>query len=252
MPWGTSNSTEVGTTSGTGGQGGQRPKANEWHHAVMVYSGSNPRPMVNGIKGRNMQLYLDGRYNLEKVLGNDINILRQANMVIGQYVSTAGAAQVATNGLTIGQIRLHDGVLYPDDVQYNYAIDAAFYRGFKANFTGIQPIIAPSATPSPSAGAAPTPAACPTAWGQSPTHYLRLISLQSAADETAYARHCGYWLFMLPNFPVTDATASADASQVCFICLMLSICLSIAAIVASVMYMLREIHRQLVMPSGDL
>ena len=115
-----------------------------------------------------------------------------------------------TFGLTVGQIRLHEGLLQPDEIMYKYALDVAYYRGAQAWTRGVTPI--PSASASPSAGAVST--VCPSSWSTANSHYVKTISLNNWNDTSAYARHCGYWLFWTTAFPVTDAVASGDASQV--------------------------------------
>lgn len=76
-------------------------------------------------------------------------------------MSSTGGYQVNTQGLVIGQIRLHDGLLTPDEVLYNYALDAVYYRG-----ASLAASVSPLPTPSPS----PNPAlTCPTTWGINPT-----------------------------------------------------------------------------------
>jgi hypothetical protein len=175
---------------------------------VMTYTG-NPLAIgpSGGLQAGTVALYLDGVLNRALTLTAALAIVRSGNYSVGQYISASGANSVANSGLLVGAIRLHDGVLQPDEVAYNYALDAAFYRGAAAGATGVALV-----TPTPSAS--PGALRCPTAWSSAATHFIRTISLNNGNDNTGYARHCGFWLFFTSNYPVTDATAAGDASQI--------------------------------------
>lgn len=190
--------------------GGQRPKAREWHHVVMTYTGIVPQlTSYGGVKAHTVALYLDGVLNKEQVF--TLDVLRSTTVgmnyvSMGQYINSA-TSFVTGNGVSISQLRLHDKMLTAEDVVFNYALDVARYRPFTV--AGAPTL---RATPSPSASPA-SAATCPTSWA-STTHYLRLNSLQLATETSTFIRHCNYWLFAMPSFPVTDATASGDATHV--------------------------------------
>lgn len=162
----------------------------------MTYSSGYPEPANGFQRARTVAIYLDGQLNVQRQ--SFLNIARNPVWAVGSYIGTGtdGALQVATSGLSIGAIRLHEGSLTPDEVRYNYALDAAFYRGA----LGANVPAPPSPSPSASPGSAPSPSSCPTAWGVANTHFLRLASLSSAANPTSYARHCGFLLFMVGVF----------------------------------------------------
>jgi hypothetical protein len=174
----------------------------------MTYTSGYPGPANGFQRARTVTVWLDGQLNVQRQ--SFLNVARNDVWAIGSYISMTAGLQVATSGLSIGAIRLHEGALTPDEIRYNYALDAAFYRGA----LGANVPAPPSPSPSASPGSAPSPSACPTAWGVANTHFLRLVSISSAAAPTSYARHCGFWVFMRPNFPVTDAVASGDATQI--------------------------------------
>lgn len=108
MWWPAGNNTAVGPS------GGQRPRINEWHHAVMTYAGTGAGVAVNdqAVRPQMTRLYLDGQ--LLREFYTNLNVIRTTaapgnQLHIGAYAITAGNQEVATSGLQIGQIRLHDG-----------------------------------------------------------------------------------------------------------------------------------------------
>lgn len=177
VSYGATNTTEIGV-------GGSRPRINEWHHVVLTYTGIQPQPNM-GVQANTWTLYVDGVVSRQG--SNILNILRGDiggdMMTVGSYIGTTGAWGITTTGLLIGQIRMHEQMLGPDDVAFNYALDAPLYRpGAASTASGVQLIPTPSSSPSPGAGS------CPAAWS-GVTHFLRGLSLQSANDTTGYMRH---------------------------------------------------------------
>jgi hypothetical protein len=199
VAWGATSSTEAGPG------GGQRPRAGEWHHVAMT--GGAVNPAGGGYHSFTTTLYVDGVLSRQYALMALPNVQRSAVMVLGQYVDAGLLAPMTTSGLWVGQLRLHDGQLTPDEVAYNYALDAALYRPSAT----VQPIAVPTPSPSPSTGSA---AACPTTWSSAPTHSLRTVSLGDANDASAYARHCTLWLYMRGGFLPATALSAADASYI--------------------------------------
>ena len=74
----------------------------------------------------------------------------------------------------------------------------------------------PSATPTSSVTASATSqfgAGCPSSFGATPTHFLKTVSFTAVNDSTAYARHCAFWWFFVPGFPIS-ALNNVDATSV--------------------------------------
>ena len=208
--------TDANTQIGPGG--GPRPIAGTWHHIAMTYTGIVPADSVlYGVASHTVTLYLDGAVN-NQYYARTLAVTRPTldtcssgataytncqNIVLGAMMNN-GAAQIVYNGMTIGQLRLHDGLLQADEIKFNYELDAAYYRPSLTSATS-------SPAASPMLGASPSPAACPAAF-PSTTHYLKAFSLQQGDLAGAYARHYAYWIISTPAFPVTDAVASGDAT----------------------------------------
>ena len=75
----------------------------------------------------------------------------------------------------------------------------------------LQPSTTPSNTASPSASSQYN-TGCPSSFGI--THYVNAQSITAANDTTAFLRHCGFWWYMLKNFPVLSATDVKDATHI--------------------------------------
>ena len=205
IAWAANNFTE------TGPGGGARPRALQWNHVALSYASSAIQPgPTGGLEAGVVSLYINGQLNRQYSM--ILAVVRNPVFSVGQFTTNTGAFAIGSTGLYIAQVRLHDGLLTHEDIAFNYAADAAFYRSTNGavNQASI-PTPPPTPTPSPSAGAAIN--TCPTSFA-STTHYLKTISLNNVNDTSAYARHCGYWLFWTSNYPVTDAVSAGDASQV--------------------------------------
>ena len=173
-----------------------------------------PLPAVHGaVEPRIVRVYVDGVLNAETSVV--LNIPRPTGaagvLAIGASLTATGSVDVPVWDVFIGQIRVHDGMLTPEEVAYNYAIDAELYQGEQAGASGVPPVRAP-ATP-----VAPGPV-CPRAWPSPPTHELRAISLQLADSwqtTNAFVRHaCQYW-YATANFGADAApVAAGDATHI--------------------------------------
>ena len=108
---------------------------------------------------------------------------------------------------------MHDGLLQPEDIAYNYALDARTYRPANWSASGVSAL--PSASPTPYA----VLPSCPSSW-TSTTHYLKSVSMVPVEDYAAaasggvpvYARACSYSLYA--GAYTTDITYAGDSTHI--------------------------------------
>ena len=197
--------------------GAPPPAAGQWHHLALACSGFGvdaalpiaPIPDVHSTVGRGrLRLYLDGVVVSERTVGSSVVRPTGAGglVAIGGYLGSSGAVAIPANGLLLGQVRLHDGLLSNEEVAHNYAIDAGAYRGPLA---GSVPWSAAAASSQPGLAAG-----CPARW-RGPTHELRAVSMQLAdawATSNAFFRHACFNVFVTQGFSLLSSP-SGDATQ---------------------------------------
>jgi hypothetical protein len=106
-----------GPDMGWGNNGANTPAANQWHHLVITYDGN-----VTSVYADGALLNREIQGALPTAQGVPILIAAQA---------TDAAGNIAFGGtmgrLSIGNVRIHNGVLTPDQVVQNYNSDAVRY-----------------------------------------------------------------------------------------------------------------------------
>ena len=89
---------------------GYTPTVNQWHHIVVTYPGG-----TNG----NETIYVDGVAN--NWIVQSPNIAMPPNMYLGAWFNSATSTYFGGE-FTLGALRMHDHVLAPGDVYYNYQV----------------------------------------------------------------------------------------------------------------------------------
>ncbi len=90
---------------------GEVPRAGQWHHLVYTYDGTTTT------------VYADGRETNSEVLGaGAINTHANTKITIASQLDSNGVTLTANlkGSLSIGRLRIHDGVLSPEDVEHNF------------------------------------------------------------------------------------------------------------------------------------
>jgi hypothetical protein len=107
------------------GWGTTPPAARQWHHLVYTYDGSVQRVYVDGVQS-----------NFENLTPGTLNILATAPIQIGSQTENDGVTATADlrGKLTLGRVRIHDGVLTATQVLANYNSE-------KAQF--VEPVLPP-------------------------------------------------------------------------------------------------------------
>jgi hypothetical protein len=94
------------------GWGASNPTARQWHHLVYTFDGTTHTTRV----------YIDGvQANSEVLAAGAINTFPDLPINIGAQTAPNGTVEPGLRGnLTLGKVRIHDGVLTPDQVANNY------------------------------------------------------------------------------------------------------------------------------------
>jgi hypothetical protein len=109
---------------------GGGPTANKWHHLVYTYDGTTTR------------VYADGVLQNGEYLGpGAINTFADTYLLIGAQSDTSGAGiqpDLRFSG-TIGRVRVHDGVLTPEQILNNYNLEKTAFIDPTTTAPAIQP-----------------------------------------------------------------------------------------------------------------
>lgn len=95
---------------------GGNPEPNKWHHLVYTFDGAVTR------------VYSDGQLmNFETVAEAIINTYADTPILIGSQIEPDGLTPTGAlrGSLTIGRVRVHDGVLTPAQITTNYNLEKA-------------------------------------------------------------------------------------------------------------------------------
>jgi hypothetical protein len=97
---------------------GTVPPANQWNHVVYTYDGTTTRVYVNGVQT-----------NMEVLGSGVINTFAGTKVTLAAQLEADGTTINAglRGTLTIGKMRIHDGVLAPDQVLNNYEQERELY-----------------------------------------------------------------------------------------------------------------------------
>jgi hypothetical protein len=97
---------------------GTVPPANQWNHVVYTYDGTTTRVYVNGVQT-----------NMEVLGSGVINTFAGTKVTLAAQLEADGTTLNAglRGTLTIGKMRIHDGVLAPDQVLNNYEQERELY-----------------------------------------------------------------------------------------------------------------------------
>ena len=98
---------------------GGSPAANKWHHLVLTYDGATTRVYADGALS-NAEFLGEGR--IETHPGTAINLAAQLEGVDGSIL-TGGLR----GSLTLARVRIHDGVLTPEQVASNYTLEKGVF-----------------------------------------------------------------------------------------------------------------------------
>jgi len=159
--------------------GGYTPTLFRWHHLVWAYTGAT------GFPANTLTLYVDGQQNNVRVASRNVQ-RNDFGVIIGAF--KAGAGYALAGQLAISKLRVHSGCLSAADVNYNWMQEQVQFIASTSPTPSLTP--SPSSTQvnslSPTGSAPPTPTGTPCPDDFPFTHVHRAMSLQLAADTSAY------------------------------------------------------------------